>query len=106
MFNRHSRDNCQISKEVKSVRNDQQGLRLDQPAVYQIQIQGRLRESWSRWFDDMEITIDSDAHGQSITCLTGEVTDQSALHGVLNRIRDLSLPLISVQLVNLVLRKE
>lgn len=81
------------------MKNYHQGLQLDQPAVYQIQIQGRLKESWSRWFDDMEITDKSDADGPTITSLTGKVADQSALHGVLNRIRDLNIPLISVQLI-------
>jgi hypothetical protein len=82
------------------VKNHHQGVQLDEPAVYQIQIQGRLNESWSRWFDDMEIAVKSDANRPTITSLTGEVADQSALHGVLNRIRDLNIPLISVQLIS------
>jgi hypothetical protein len=87
------------SDEVKKVKNHHQGLQLDQPAVYNIQIQGRLEERWSRWFDDMEITVRSEANSPTVTSLTGEVVDQSALHGVLNRIRDLNIPLISVQLI-------
>jgi len=78
--------------------NHQQGLGLDQPATYQIRVQGRLKPGWSRWFDDMDITIENDEGGRSVTLLSGEVADQSALHGVLNRIRDLGIPLISVQL--------
>ena len=87
-------------REVKKVKNHHQRLQLDQPAVYQIQIQGRLKESWSRWFDDMEIAVKSDADSPTVTSLTGEVADQSALHGLLNRIRDLNLLLISVQLIS------
>jgi hypothetical protein len=48
----------------------------------------------------MEIAVKSDANRPTITSLTGEVADQSALHGVLNRIRDLNIPLISVQLIS------
>ena len=83
---------------------NQPGLRLDQPAVYQIQVQGRIKESWSHWFDDMEIAVENDRSGSAITTLTGEVIDQSALHGTLNRIRDLGIPLISVQLLNVGLK--
>jgi len=84
----------------------QPGLRLDQPAVYQIQVQGRLKDSWSTWFDGLEIKTVTDASGLTVTLLSGEVSDQPALHGVLNRIRDLGIPLISVQLVGLPPAKE
>ncbi|MCK4831871.1 MAG: hypothetical protein KAS81_03845, partial [Anaerolineales bacterium] len=47
----------------------------------------------------MDITIENDESGRTVTLLSGEVADQSALHGLLNRIRDLSIPLISVQLI-------
>ncbi len=77
-----------------------EGLHLGQSAKYQIKVQGRLTEGWSDWFDDMTVDIEQIASGPTITILTGIVQDQAALHGLLNRIRDLSIPLLSVQLVN------
>ena len=74
-------------------------LRLDQSARYRIKIQGRLDESWSAWFDDMMITFESGDTHTAITTLTGTVTDQVALYGLLSRIRDLGLPLLLVQYV-------
>ena len=62
--------------------------------IYQITVQGRLDENWSDWFDGMKITVEHDA-----TTLTGSVVDQAALHGILNKIRDLNLALISVNSV-------
>ena len=62
--------------------------------IYQITVQGKLDESWSDWFDGMKITVEHDA-----TTLTGHVVDQAALHGILNKIRDLNLALISVNCV-------
>ena len=69
-------------------------LGLDQPATYQIRVQGELDEGWADRFGNMTIT----AQG-GITTLTGTVADQPALHGLLIRIRDLGLPLISVNYV-------
>lgn len=62
-----------------------------QPSVYKIKMQGRLDESWSGWFNGMTITLDGDT-----TTLTGAVADQSALRGILNKLWDLNLALISV----------
>jgi hypothetical protein len=62
------------------------------PADYQIIIKGKLGDQWSDWFAGMTIASDGD-----ITILTGTHIDQSALHGLLVRIRDLGLPLISVE---------
>jgi hypothetical protein len=59
---------------------------------YQIRVEGELDAGWSDWFEGLEIT--SDASGQ--TTITGPVADQAALHGLLARIRDLGLKLISV----------
>ncbi len=71
-------------------------VRLDQPVNYQIQVQGRLDESWSSWFDDLTITTSGES-GFAITTLTGLVRDQVALHSLLIRIRDLGLPLLLVR---------
>ncbi len=64
----------------------------DQPAIYQIRIGGRLGEQWQVWFARMTLTLADNGD----TLLTGSVVDQAALHGLLRRVRDLGLPLISV----------
>jgi hypothetical protein len=65
---------------------------FDRPDIYQIVVQGQLSSQRSDWFDGF--TIAPDERGQ--TSLTGPVIDQAALHGLLKKIRDLGLPLISV----------
>jgi hypothetical protein len=79
-----------MTKEVK------QKLTLDQPATYQIKVPGHLDESWSDWAGGMTITVESKGDGPPITTLTGVVTDQAALQGLLRRLYSLGLPLISV----------
>lgn len=64
-------------------------------ARYQIKVQGRLSENWSDWFGGMRITLECRSDGASITTLTGVVTDQAALRGILDKIWDLNLTLIS-----------
>ena len=59
---------------------------------YQIRVEGRLDGRWSEWFNGLVIT----PQGEGETLLTGSVADQAALHGVLAKIRDLGLPLLSV----------
>lgn len=63
--------------------------------VYEIRVQGRLGAGWSSWFDGL--AVEDLPHGE--TLLRGPVADQAALHGILVRIRDLGLPLVSVQRV-------
>ena len=60
--------------------------------VYQIVIKGHLDSEWSEWFDGLTITL----VGSGETILTGPLADQTALHGVLIKIRDLGLPLLSL----------
>jgi hypothetical protein len=60
--------------------------------VYKIRIKGHLDERWSEWFDDLTITLEENGE----TLLTGPVADQAELHGLLKKIRDLGLVLISV----------
>ena len=59
---------------------------------YEIRIEGRLDARWQDWFDGMTVTMDSDG----TTLLSGPVPDQPALYGLLRKVRDLGLPLISV----------
>ena len=63
---------------------------LDQPMVYQIRIEGHLGSRWTEWFGGMTITLED-----GNTLLTGPVVDQAALHGLLKKVRDLGMPLIS-----------
>ena len=62
------------------------------PARYEIRVEGVLGEDWSAWFDGLQVASDS-----SGTVISGVIPDQPALHGLLNRVRDLGLCLISVQ---------
>ena len=62
-----------------------------QPMVYQIRIKGHLGPRWSGWFGGMAITPEEGGE----TLLTGPVMDQAALHGLLRKVRDLGMPLIS-----------
>jgi len=66
---------------------------LDQPATYCIKLQGRLDEHWSEWFDNLTMTYDE----RDDTLLTGPVIDQAALHGLLNKVRDMGLVLLLVK---------
>jgi len=65
---------------------------MKSPTVYHIRIEGCLDEGWSDWFDGM--TIQPEPYGE--TSITGLVRDQAALIGLINRIHDLGLVLISV----------
>ncbi|MGV8896287.1 MAG: hypothetical protein ACOH10_04130 [Rhodoglobus sp.] len=61
--------------------------------MYEIRLQGQLDQRWSDWFEGFTLTIQSDG----TTTLTGPVTDQAALHGLLRRVGDLGVTLISVR---------
>jgi hypothetical protein len=63
-----------------------------QPVVYQIRIKGHLSREWTDWFEGLTITLEEDGD----TLLTGPVIDQAALHGLLKKVRDLGMPLLSV----------
>ena len=71
------------------------GREFDGQAVYQVRVKGNLDGKWSDWFDGFTTTPQADG----TTLLTGPVADQAALHGLLARIRDLGLPLLSVKRV-------
>ena len=63
-----------------------------QPTIYQIRIKGHLGRHWTDWFEGLTITLEDNGE----TLLTGLVVDQAALHGVLKKVRDLGMPLLSV----------
>jgi hypothetical protein len=63
-------------------------------AIYEIKVKGVLDDRWSEWFDGMTLSCD-DAGGE--TTLSGPVADQAALHGLLAKVRDLGLLLLSVR---------
>ena len=60
--------------------------------TYQIRVRGHLSSRWAEWFDGL--TIENQPNGEALIC--GPVADQAALHGLLVKVRDLNLPLISV----------
>ncbi len=64
----------------------------DESNLYEIRLQGHLDERWADWFDGLTITLADNGD----TVLTGSVVDQAALHGLLKKVRDLGLPLRSV----------
>jgi hypothetical protein len=66
-----------------------------QPMLYQIRIKGHLGREWTDWFEGLAITLEEDGD----TLLTGPVVDQAALHGLLKKVRDLGMPLLSVSAV-------
>jgi hypothetical protein len=66
-----------------------------QPIVYQIRIMGHLGAQWSDWFAGLTITLEESGE----TLLTGPVVDQAALYCLLRQVRDLGMPLVSVNIV-------
>ena len=66
-----------------------------QPIVYEIRIKGHLGSQWTDWFGGLTVTLEDNGE----TLLAGPVVDQAALHGVLKKMRDLGMPLVSVNRV-------
>ncbi len=66
-----------------------------QPVVYQIRIKGHLGSQWTDWFGGLSITLEDNGE----TLLTGPVVDQAALYGLLKKVRDVAMPLLSVMRV-------
>jgi len=63
-----------------------------EPGLYEIRIKGHLDDRWADWFGGLTITLEDNGD----TLLTGPVVDQAALHGLLRKVRDLGMPLLSV----------
>jgi hypothetical protein len=83
-----------LDRHLRDMNNAQsnQANNGDQPGPYEIRVQGHLSARWSAWFDGMTLTAQDDG----TTVIHGLVADQSALHGLLRKLNDLSLPLVSV----------
>ena len=67
----------------------------NQPMVYQIRVKGHLESQWTDWFGGLTIRLEDNGE----TLLTGPVVDQAALHGLIKKVRDLGMPLVSVMSV-------
>ena len=76
---------------MKQIQENDPRMQGCTPQVYQIKIQGNLDHSWSAWFNGLRITCEG-----NVTTMTGVVPDQAALRGLLDRIWNLNLTLISV----------
>jgi hypothetical protein len=63
---------------------------------YEIRVQGRLGRRWDAWFDGLDLTTEDDG----TTVIRGPVVDQAALHGVLQKLRDLGIPLVSLEAIS------
>ena len=74
--------------------DDTTGRGRERPMRYEIRIEGLLDDRWSEWFDGLQI---SGQPSSEVTVIAGEVADQAALHGLLAKIRDFGLPLISLR---------
>jgi hypothetical protein len=70
--------------------------KMAEPGGYRIQVQGWIGERWAGWFDDMAMTFERGRDGTPVTTLSGTVADQAALRGILSKIWDLNLTLLSV----------
>ena len=81
-----------IDESEKDVSSASFGDRPAGPPRYEIRLQGHLHSRWSAWFDGLTLTYEIGG----TTALRGPVIDQAALHGLLHRVRDTGLPLISV----------
>jgi hypothetical protein len=68
----------------------------DPPARYEIRVEGVLDGRWSAWFEGLQVSNEE----AGLTTIVGPVTDQAALHGLLAKVRDLALPLISVRRID------
>ena len=78
------------------MKQQRQRIALDEPAVYQIQLQGMISQHWLNYFDEMRISVEGE-DGTAITTLIGQIVDQAALQGMLQKIYTLGLVLLKVE---------
>jgi hypothetical protein len=71
-----------------------------EPTNYRIKVSGKVKDSWSEWFNGMAIEFEMETGEQPVSTLNGTLADQSALFGVLNKIRNLGLKLLSVEQIS------
>ena len=71
------------------------GEEHEQHPCYEIRLKGHLDDRWAEWFEGLTITLEDNGD----TLLTGPVIDQAALHGLIKKVRDLGIPLVSVSQV-------
>jgi hypothetical protein len=71
------------------------GLDRSESGRYEVRLTGQLDAHWTAWFDGLTVSYENDG----TTVISGQIVDQAALHGLLQRVRDLGLPLISVRKV-------
>lgn len=71
------------------------------PYTYQIRLEGHLDPSWHTWFTGLSICLEPDGE----TLLIGPVSDQAALHGLLKKVRDIGIPLLSIQRIAVTTQK-
>ncbi len=69
--------------------------KIDHPVIYEIRIGAQLSSQWMSWFDNLAISVEESGE----TLMVGPLADQAALFGLLKKVRDLGIPLISVNLV-------
>ena len=73
---------------------------LDPIPTYQIKVEGRLGQEWLAWLDDMTLELEQAGDGPPISTLTGPIVDQAKLRGILSRIWDLNLTVLSVSRID------
>jgi len=81
-----------LSEEHAQRTSNKPKLEPKQPMVYQIRVNSHLGSDWTDWFEGLTITREENGD----TLLTGPVVDQAALHGLLKKVRDLGIPLVSI----------
>jgi hypothetical protein len=91
--NHHNTD--AVPQEALMPKPDDPNLDFNEPWAYEIRLKGHLGPEWSDWFDGLTITPEDNGE----TLITGAVTDQAALFGLLKKVRDLGIPLLAINCI-------
>jgi hypothetical protein len=83
-----------------TIKSGSQELAQDQPGFYEIRVRGLIADNWSDWFEGMTLEHEAGPEGTPITTLSGTVVDQAALIGILRKLHNLHLHLLSVNQVD------